>query len=94
MTQELACSLKRTNPHLPFIVYAVPGELSPHVEAVVRNISELRYWNDLYFPSQRQDGRYVVNLQLLCTSMRCNGYALLKFGLIIAISGFRSTGSN
>lgn len=63
--QELACSLKRTNPHLPLIVYAVPGELSPHVEAAVRNITELRYWKDLYFPSQRQDGRYAVLVGLV-----------------------------
>lgn len=56
--QELACSVKRTNPHLDFVVYTLPGDLSPGTEATVRSFADVRYWpGDLQLPSFTQDGR-------------------------------------
>ncbi len=58
-TQELSCSLKRTNPHLRLIIYTVPGDLDTVVLRHAGDLGEIRYWDDLRFPSNSLDGRYV-----------------------------------
>lgn len=60
LVRELACSLARTNPGLPFYVYSRPGDLSPWTEDAVRGFAELRDWpTDLRLPSYTHDGRCV-----------------------------------
>lgn len=60
-TQELACSLNKTNPQLlPLYVYTVRGDLSPYVEEAVSRFAELRHWEtDFRLPNYVGDGRCV-----------------------------------
>lgn len=89
LTQELACSLNKTNPQLlPLYVYTVRGDLSPYVEEAVSRFAELRYWEtDFRLPNYVGDGRYVCLVSSLNVThpRRCHSsdgvvYALAHLG--------------
>ena len=60
--QELACSLRKTNPTLSLAVLSVEGDLSPATERSVADIAELIYVDDITFSNMKGDGRCACKL--------------------------------
>ena len=60
--QELACSLKKTNPTVSLGVLSVEGDLSSATENTVAQIADLIYVDNITFSSLKGDGRYASKL--------------------------------
>ena len=68
-TQELACSVGRTNPGLPLVVLSVAGDLTAAELNTVKALDvQLRFVDEVRFPNIREDGRCGVKGRRNCSA--------------------------
>jgi hypothetical protein len=60
LLKELHCSLQEHHAHIPFIVIAVAGDLSPGDIEEIQTFAEYREVDDLFFPNY-DSARYALN---------------------------------
>jgi Glycosyl transferase family 8 len=87
LLQNLACTVKQSNPSIPFVIATVRGDLDLHTEVEIRKLGKLIYWPEFKVENKLQQ-RYTLNwVKIRAWEMDENYDALLMIDADTAVIG-------